>query len=414
MSGAAVYTLTSPLHDRESVETVSSSFLASLERLAGYRLEVKGPDFSGYGSSPLSLVYVRTGGTEGIFMDLYSRYGELFRSSPVRLLASGESNSLAAAMEILSFLMQQGCRGEIIHGPAASVARRISMLMKVEDAYAGLEGRRYGIIGKPSDWLIASPAGSRAAESALGVTLVEIGMDELVSEIRRKEYPEPAAGLLKPGNLQLEGALYIYGALRRTAEKYGLSGFTLRCFDLLGAVGNTGCLALSLLNSEGMVAGCEGDVPAMLTMAISRALTGSSGFQANPARVDAGKGDIVFAHCTIPLDMLKDYSYDTHFESGIGVAVCGEMEKGDLTVFKVSHDLSRYFVCEASLVENLHEKSLCRTQLYLHTESDLSYFLTDPIGNHHVIMKGRCSALVSAFMDRLSSGTPARTSETPA
>ena len=66
------------------------------------------------------------------------------------------------------------------------------------------------------------------------------------------------------------------------------------------------------------------------------------------------------------------------------------------------------------LVENLHEKSLCRTQLYLHTESDLSYFLTDPIGNHHVIMKGRCSALVSAFMDRLSSGTPARTSETPA
>lgn len=109
MSGAAVYTLTSPLHDRESVETVSSSFLASLERLAGCRLEVKGPDFSGYGSSPLSLVYVRTGGTEGIFMDLYSRYGELFRSSPVRLLASGESNSLAAAMEILSFLRQQGC-----------------------------------------------------------------------------------------------------------------------------------------------------------------------------------------------------------------------------------------------------------------------------------------------------------------
>ena len=97
--------------------------------------------------------------------------------------------------------------------------------------------------------------------------------------------------------------------------------------------------------------------------------------------------------------MLRSYTYDTHFESGIGVAIRGEMQEGDVTLFKVSGDLSRYYVDEAVLVENLCEKELCRTQLMLRTGSSLDYFLKSPLGNHHVVLKGRHASLISAFMD---------------
>lgn len=143
----------------------------------------------------------------------------------------------------------------------------------------------------------------------------------------------------------------------------------LRCFDLLGSVGNTGCLALAMLNREGLTAGCEGDVPTML-----------------------------FAHCTIPLDMVRSYRYDTHFESGIGVAVKGEVEEGDVTVFKLSGDMKRAFVCEGRLEKNLCEKDLCRTQLLLSSDAGLEYFFSDPIGNHHVILKGHRASLIKSFL----------------
>ena len=175
-----------------------------------------------------------------------------------------------------------------------------------------------------------------------------------------------------------------------------MQGFTLRCFDLLTSVRNTGCLALAKLNAEGYVAGCEGDVPAMLTMMIARSLFGISGFQANPSRINPETGEMLFAHCTIPLDMVERYEYDTHFESGIGVAIRGFMKEGPVTIFKVSADLSRHFIAEGHLVENQSKPDLCRTQqvIRLADKHQTAYFLTNPIGNHHIILPGRHKLLL--------------------
>ncbi len=186
--------------------------------------------------------------------------------------------------------------------------------------------------------------------------------------------------------------------------KYNLSGLTLRCFDLLTAVGNTGCLALAILGSEGIPAGCEGDVPALLSMAIGNALTGVCGFQSNPSRIDPESGEMVIAHCTIPLNMVSRYGFNTHFESGIGVAICGCLPTGDVTILKVSGDLSLHFACQASLTDNLSEKDLCRTQIVLNVaDKDVcrNYFLSNPIGNHHVVFPGHHKALFESFMESL-------------
>lgn len=403
----ALYTLTSPLHDEAAVNAVSGAFISEIEDSLGIRFDFRGNDFSGYGESDLDIIFVRTGGTEGLFKEIFPTL-----DGNILLLTSGKSNSLAASLEIMSYLNQQGCKGEILHGSVSYISERINVLAKVSEAKKSLNGKNLGIIGEPSDWLISSDADKKAVKEKLGINLLDINIQELVEETGkveiyphevqtiRKELEENASEAVRK---YAEGALKIYVALKNIVTKYNLSGLTLRCFDLLDSVGNTGCLALAMLNSEGIPSGCEGDVPALLTMTIGQALTGRCGFQANPSRIDPQTGELLLAHCTIPFNMVLSRSFDTHFESGIGVAVHGEMPVGDATIFKVSGDLGRSFCTEADLLSNQYENNLCRTQINLRLkenpqETCTEYFLKNPVGNHHIVFSGVHKEIFEAFM----------------
>ena len=514
---------------------------------AGVAVSVCGEPDASFGSGDADLLYIRTGGTEGAFKARFTdAEGHLqLPSGPVLLLTSGKSNSLAASMEILSFLRLLGHPGEILHGSPTYIAGRILSLASCPPASAPashkncenvsamaafaaaghkndenvpatavfaagghkncenvsamavsaaaghkndenvsamavsaaaghkndenvsavaasaagghnidenvaadfgggtalgrrpfdaaawklrLQGKRVGILGKPSDWLISSDVDPETAREELGLELVEVPMDEVVAEIRRGGYEMPQGvctsddgqhtqgirtsdngrhtqGFRWPGDGPIteaiqprygrritpeafEGAMDIYGALCRLVARYRLDALTLRCFDLLTEVGDTGCMALALLNAQGIPSSCEGDVPALISMMVARELTGCCGFQANPSRIDPQTGEMLLAHCTVPLNMIRRGEYDTHFESGIGVAVRGELEEGPVTLFKLSPDLRQCFAADASLLANLAERDLCRTQVVLRAPGTARYFLTDSIGNHHIVIPG--------------------------
>lgn len=402
----ALYTLTSSLHDRNAVDALSLEFLSAIEAILGYKFDFRGDSFATYGQSDLDVIFIRTGGSEGLFKQVFPTL-----SGNILLLTSGKSNSLAASLEILSFLNQNGRRGEVLHGSAEYIAGRIETLARVNRARKELRGQKLGIIGKPSDWLIASQPDKQAVKEKLEMELIDIDIRELIGlakESSQNPLPDYAAGIVaglrkdapEAVRKYVEGAINIYAALKSLVAEYDLSGLTLRCFDLLDALGNTGCLALALLNSEGIPSSCEGDVPALLSMAIGNALTGRSGFQANPSQIDPTTGKILLAHCTVPFNMVERYSYNTHFESGIGVAVHDEMTEGDVTVFKTSADLGRMFCEEAILIENQYGRDLCRTQVLLQMMNPgvlTDYFLRNPIGNHHIVFSGSHKSLFEAF-----------------
>lgn len=399
-----IYTLTSSLHDHAAVEAATRSFLEPL----GIDYKYAGDDFSTYGKSGgLELIFVRTGGTEGLFLQ---EFPSRPKGGTFYLLASGTSNSLAASMEILSFLTQQGLKGEILHGSTEYLRERIATLEKVAAAKDFLNGKRLGVVGEPSDWLISSGCDRKAVLDKAGIEVLDIPMSELLAEFEKLSPASTAElekvpcreGTLEKVKSSLEGADRIYRALKELIKRYRLDGLTLRCFDLLTSVGNTGCLALARLNSEGYVATCEGDIPAMLSMLFARALTGGSGFQCNPSRMDPSKGEIVFAHCTLPLSMARSYSFDTHFESGIGVGIHGEIPEGPVTLFKLSGNLGRHFAAKAELKANSYELNLCRTQVLLRLDEPRligDYFLKKPIGNHHILLPGDHAAALCALCE---------------
>lgn len=442
MASPVLYTLTSGLHGEMAPDARREPFIQALEAALGTPFDCRGDDFCGYGQAEgPELIYIRTGGTEGLFLEkvaphlaipLEGAQGvQATGKQAVRLLASGQSNSLAASMEILSWLRQRGFAGEILHGTPADIAARLRTGAAENGPTAAgtaflqpvsfgriLAGRRFGVIGRPSDWLISSAVDYTAARDVLGAELIDIPIEELVEEVRLGESPDPKKAVfdatpdsgagggtenapnrcqLKPLNAprygrkldesDFRGALAIYGALKRLVERYRLDGLTLRCFDLLDVLHNTGCLALAILNAEGITATCEGDVPALLSMAIVRERTGSAAFQVNLSRIDGDR--LLFAHCTVPLNLVRSYRYDTHFESGIGVAIHGELPEGPVMLFKLSPDLRHMLCLEARLAENPYDDNLCRTQVVVEAPGAADYFLRTPICNHHVLFPGK-------------------------
>ena len=159
-------------------------------------------------------------------------------------------------MEILSFMKLKGLRGEIIHGKPEYVAKKVAQLAKVFEVKSKRNGFRLGSIGKPSDWLIASDVDPINAYRNAGMVLVDIPMEELFDEINKCEYPSNEF-TLKIENSdfdknEIKKSLEIYGAIKRLCDKYRLNAVTIRCFDLLGPIKSTGCMALAILNAEGI------------------------------------------------------------------------------------------------------------------------------------------------------------------
>ena len=233
---------------------------------------------------------------------------------------------------------------------------------------------RLGVVGKPSDWLIASNVNYADVLERMNIELVDIPISEMT-----------CLGEVDPG---MKGAEAVYQRLKEIVLQNDLQGVTLRCFDLLSTVKNTGCIALSKLNDEGIPAACEGDIPTLLTMMLAKKLTGELCFQVNPARIQPD-GEMLFAHCTLPLGMTEKHEYTTHFESGIGVAIHGDLPTGDYTLIKMSGDMQRMLAVDVELLRCQFEQNLCRTQVWVKADPEVAdYFYSDPIANHHVLIRG--------------------------
>jgi len=389
-----VLDIVSDVHNEGYIDTTLVDFLSEIEEKTGRVFEHVNP--ANFESENFHFIFIKSGGTEGVFKEIYKKL-----NPPFVLLTSGMHNSLAASMEIASFLRDENQQVEIIHGDVSYISRRIEEILRIMDVKEKLGNVRLGVIGKPSDWLIASEVDYREIKDALGITLVDIGIDELIGsigdseKISAEEFKEIRE---KSFNGQVtDGALAIYSGLKTIINRYELDGFTLRCFDLLEPLGNTGCLALSILNDEGIPAGCEGDIPALISMTLLNYLTDEPVFVANPSRIDVDKNEMVLAHCTVPMSITEGYELETHFESGIGIGIRGKIPESDVTIFKLSRNADRYFVSKGKVLKNLREENLCRTQIHVRLDEDVNYFLTGPLGNHHLVCMGDHVDLVNAF-----------------
>ena len=343
-------------------------------------------------------VMIATGGVENLFKTLFTGH------CPVTLIADGRNNSLAAALEILTWLERQGVEGRILHGTNEEI---VMGLMGRMGLMGGLEKARIGLFGEPSDWLIASGVDRGYLLEHFGVETIDIDLQRLIDGVRavpKEEAAKVAQAIVKraqdvkePSCADMLEAAKAYLAIKKICQEEHLDAMTIRCFDIVKACGTTSCLALALLNNEGIVAGCEGDMQTLMSMLLVKRLCGAEAFMANPSQLT--ETTTMLAHCTIPLKMCDELTLRSHFESGIGVAIQGVLPLTDYTIFKWGGPkLDRYFVTEAQAVEMPYSNHFCRTQITLNVDLR-PYLLQHSIGNHHVIIKGRHAEEIKRFMD---------------
>ena len=373
-------------NDARFKDEEKARFLFGLNKNGDFEFDASGQD----------VFFIETGGTEEEFKRIYLNYKE-----PYFILATDANNSLPATLEIATFLRKNGKKFKVFHGKPEEVCEQLKSLEFTEIPeknggflqFSGLKGMRLGVVGKPSDWLISSDVNYKEASEKLGVTLVDVSTEEFLEKVKSSK-PKLDPVMFEPllnekvNKKTLEGALQIYGALRDIIVEHNLNGVTVRCFDLLTSVHNTSCLALAMLNKDGYIATCEGDVPAMLSMAIIQKAFHQSSFQVNPSYLNLEKRFGYFAHCTLPLDMCLSYEFDTHFESGIGLGVKGRLNLGKVTIFKMNSNLKDYEIFEGQIVENLRKNNLCRTQVKVQFTEPIDEMFTSPNGNHLLIFFG--------------------------
>ena len=349
---------------------------------------------------------IATGGVENLFKRIWSAIDVETMCGPSRqknvmMIADGRNNSLAAALEILTYLGNIGVEGKILHGTNDEI---VSAVMETHGR-ASLRGR-IGLFGQPSDWLIASGVDRDHLHQHYGIETIDIDLQRLIDGIKtipQTEAMKVAQAMVKrakavkePTNADMLEAAKAYLAIKRICQEERLDAMTIRCFDIVKTCGTTSCLALALLNDEGIVAGCEGDMQTLMSMYLAKRLCDEVAFMANPSQLT--DKTTMLAHCTIPLTICDETTIRSHFESSIGVAIQGLLPMEDYTLFKWGGSkLDRYFVTEAQAVETPYSEHFCRTQITLNVNLK-PYLLQHSIGNHHVIIRGRHADAIRQFM----------------
>lgn len=362
------------------------------ENISGFEI-VEGEEFD------IPIFVVATGGVEGQFKKIYRKY-----SSPYIIIYNEFNNSLPASLEILSFLREEGLKGVLIDLKDVSKER-------IERIFP-LSGERIGLIGRPSDWLIASTYPVEFYKERFDIDVIYVPIEEAIENFKHIDEEKAAnlAGKLLSNAqnvfdvdlVETKKAFKFYLSLKEIVEKYRLNHVSVRCFDIIKPLDTTGCIALSALNDEGVIAGCEGDLPSTISMILLKKISHKTPFMANVSGIEEKDSRlfVTFAHCTIGLTIVKNYNLRTHFETDKGVGIQGFFEHGPVTVVRVGgKNLDEGFVMAGEEIGVEFSASRCRTQLRVELPYNAKdYFLREPLGNHHIIVRGNYkNKVIEAF-----------------
>ncbi len=342
----------------------------------------------GCGAAFLALA---TGGTEHLALSAL----EGLDGAPVVVASIPLANSLSSLLELKPVLPRGAAA---VHLPSLDPGDSDAVSV-FESAVRGLwaarrvRGLRLGLIGKPSPWLVYSlPSGEALAR--LGVELVEVGVDEFVGLVEGSE-PDEALGRrlveaaesadLAPG--EPGRSLRVMEAVRRLARDRGLGAVSPACWWFYKRTGANACLAHALLNDEGLVVGCEGDVPSTIAMALASYASGSPAFFANIA--DLRGNEVLVAHCTAPFSLGTRYRLMRHFITGGSVTSRVAFKPYEKwTLVRLSPDASKLRVAVGDLVDGDPGREMqCESQLILRVPG-ARRLLEESMGNHHIVVPG--------------------------
>ncbi len=318
------------------------------------------------------------------------------------LLAAFDDNAFAAAMEVKAWadennrpviLLPLGSKRQKTADKYPTTIQTVNNFEKACKAFETLKGKKAGLIGQVSHWLVASDVAANRYKQQFGVDLVHLPWKNLPS------YTDMAADQAfltffnKHPSDKLQAEASIHSFLKQVISDHGLNAMSLECFEMVNDRDVTACLSLAMFNSQGFPAACEGDLVSLAGLMLIQALTGEIPWMANVAAIN--HESILFAHCTAPLNMLSEFSINTHFETDKSAAIQGRFKADQVTIFRMNDKLNKAFIASGQVISRPELPYACRTQTEI--AMDLHYINTlkkSPLGNHHLIIPGNHTELL--------------------
>ncbi|NQT63766.1 MAG: hypothetical protein HQ556_12460 [Candidatus Marinimicrobia bacterium] len=384
--------------DGSAFESSMASYAEALKQLGGEEWTSDEMD----DTKPL-VYFMTTGGTEQELLNIREQRSKTVGHEPVLVVAHPAHNSLPASLEVLARLQQEGATGQVLYLNSSSDKQGLKKIQDVLTDFqvaSELKRSRIGLLGTPSDWLVASSPDHSTVKETWGPDIISVSLDEvnsLIKDVAQDTIPavrdplvEGATEIQEPSSADLDDVVRVYFALKQIVEKYELDALTLRCFDLVLGLKTTGCFGLSQLTDEGIIAGCEGDLVSTVGLLWVKKLTGQTPWMANPAQLDEVNNQLVLAHCTVPRGIVKDYGLRSHFESDLGVGIQGTLPNGPVTMLRIGgKNMDLLWLAEGDITQSGKAEDLCRTQAEIKlSEGQISNLLETPLGNHLVMVQG--------------------------
>ncbi len=386
--------VSSPIHDKDIVSKVIEKYGTLLGEQIDYvnlglvtrREELK----TKLRDCDIILSLIVTGGSEQLIVET------ALAGKPVIYIAHPYMNSLPALLEAKPVAKELNNRIWAFLVKNEDDASRVVKTVRGIRATLAIKGKRLGVIGGISPWLVHSIVDEITLLKKMGVELVNISLEEVL-----REYDNVKEDTFNLGSQILEKALKVevdmnripralrlYIALERILSKYSIDVFTIKCFDIIFKLNTTACLPLSLFNDRGIVAGCEGDIPATLSMLILHNVSSKPVFMGNPSIIDGNK--MLIAHCTSPMSLGYAYTLRTHFETGKGVGIAVHYRRNEpVTLLRIDPKLKVFRIISGVIDEGEPTSKMhCRTQVWVKAKTNLESLITNSIGNHYVLTIG--------------------------
>jgi L-fucose isomerase-like protein len=375
------------------------NYFASLNEIGGQRLN---PDQT---DNPNPLFYfLISGGTENTILQFLAHREKILPVEPVYLIAHPGNNSLPACLEVLARLNQDRIRGKIFYLKSSDDIEGLGQINNAQldlEVLQSLKKTRLGLVGTASDWLVASKPEVEIVKQVWGPEIVHIDIYELkkrMSDIKPEHLIQYRTSLVKdaieigePTQSDIDEVVRVYIGLKQLVKELELESITVRCFDLVSEMRTTGCIGLAQLIDDGIIAGCEGDLPSTIGMLWGKKLVGETPWMANPAQLDEQNNRLWLAHCTVPRSIVKIYSLRSHFESGLGVGIQGTFTSKPITLLRIGgKEMNKLWLAEGNIIQAGFAENLCRTQVEIELISGGSVkdLLQTPLGNHLVMFSG--------------------------
>lgn len=335
-------------------------------------------------------IFIVTGGSEKQAVNL------LNSKKHILILAITSDNSYAAATEIKSYCNQYNI-GSVLYNLdyEPDVQQKVKLYLKSIQALRVLTNYKIGLIGNVSEWLINSTIDNKLLKNKLGIEI------EQISWSNYPEYSEFSTDKVftehfEKSDIKLEDSSRVYNLLQHIKDDKKLDAITVECFPLVRNHAVTACLALSKMNTDGLPAGCEGDIASITGKVIVKSLIGQIPWMANMAAIE--KDSIFLAHCTIATDLVEDFNITTHFETNLGTAVQGRFKAREVTIFRINSELNKSFISCGKIIELPEKEDACRTQIKVQIpDADRQKLKDNPLGNHHLVIPGDHSELLTYF-----------------